>query len=422
MGSQNEAAVLGLEIERVRSKVPVAFEVDDTWYSMLDTNKNVEVISGRDMRVPIKLRPGGKFGHYDPNGGDLGRGSGPFFDKAVIGAVHFKHAFEWTKKSDMVTEESRKAVLSSFRDLMATSMDEFRRQVDSACLTAGNGVVVANTTLSAGGGTGGADRWTIANTDGFGVRLVRFDQDVSIYNTGLTTKRGEATINFIDLENRIVDTLPATAGTVTGDKLVFSGLSGSTPVGIFGLPYHHSNASSGFWLGFDRSLVPEIRANAVNANNAALSLQFARLALNKAGNRVGRDKVGKVVAMMHPAQKAAYEEMGQLATIIQKQPKAEALNMYFNDDMQMAGAPVKEHFSWDKTRIDFVNISAWGRAQLQKAGFYTDPASRKFFEVRGQSGGVAASFLFYLTVSMNVFIDNPACATYIYGLPIPAGY
>lgn len=418
MAAVNEAAVLGTELERVSPKVPVLFDFDDVFYSAIE-KKNVEVISSRDMRIPLKLRPGGKFGQYDPDGGDLGRGSGPYFDKAVISSVHFKMGIEWTKKAEWSTDEARKAVINTFRDLLATSMKEFRRNIDSACMTAGTGVMAVGTTLSAGGGTNGADRWTVAATDGFGVRLLRYGMPVGIFNTGLTTKYGEAEINFYDLPNRIVDTYPALAGTASGNKLVVSGLT-PTPVGIFGVPYHHSNADSGTWLGFGRDTVPEIRANRVTASGA-LALPFARLALNKIADRVGIDNIPKVTAWMHPCQKQAYEELGQMVSEIHKQPKDEALDLYFGDNMQLAGAPIRCSQSWDKTRIDFVNADVWGRAELKPAGFY-EVDGQKIFPIRGASGGLATSMIFYLVASFNLFVNNPAACAYISDLTIPTGY
>lgn len=418
MAVVTEAQVLGTELERVSPKVPTLFDRDDVFYSMIE-KRDTEKVSSRDMRIPLELRPGGKFGHYDPDGGDLGRGGGPVFDKAVISSVHFKEGIEWTKKAEWSTDEARKAVLNTFRHLLAKSMAEFRRNVDSACMTAGNGVLANPDTLSAGGATDGGDLWTVPATDGYGVRLLRPGMSVGIYNSTLTTKRGEAEITYYSLDTRQVGTFPAIAGAAATDKLVVSGLA-ATPVGIFGVPYHHNNASTGTWLGFTRSTTPEIVANAVNAAGS-LALPFARLALNKIGNRVGIDAIPKVVAMMHPCQKQAYEELGQLASIIQKQPKEEALDMYFGDNMQIAGAPIKTSFSWDKTRIDFINKEVWGRAELHPAGFY-EVDGQKIFALRGASGGVAAAMIFYIVASFNLFVNNPAACTFIYGLTIPTGY
>lgn len=418
MGQVTETQVVAAELERTVPKVPVLFDWDDVFYSSIEKGTGVEVVSNRDMRIPLELKPGGKFGYYNPDGGDLGRGGGPQLDKAVISTVHFKLGVEWTKLTEMATDSPKKSVLNYFRHLLAKQMSEFRRQVDSACMTAGDGVLANPSSVSVGGGTGGGDRWTVPATDGFGVRLLRYGQDVGVYATGLATKRGEVEINYYDLASRIVDTTPSIAAAANTDKLVTSGLS-TSPVGLLGVPYHHSNASTGTWLGFARSTTPEIRANRVNAAGA-FALPFARLAVNKIGDRVGIKQMGNVVAWTHPCQKDAYEQTGQLVSIIQKQAKTEALNMYF-DGFQLAGAPMECSYSWDKTRIDFINKSLWGRAEMHPAGYYTVEGNR-IFPIRGASGGIAAAFIFYLIASFNLYLGNPAMGSYIDGLTIPSGY
>jgi len=102
--------------------------------------------------------------------------------------------------------------------------------------------------------------------------------------------------------------------------------------------------------------------------------------------------------------------------------KDEGLNMYFGDNMQLAGAPVKRHYQWDKTRIDFVVRSVWGRGEILPLGFYTTTDGRKIFEIRGASGGVATADIFYLSVGMQTFVGNPAALSYIDTLSVPDGY
>lgn len=419
--AQTETDVAGLELERVRTRVPVLFDRGDKLYSMLE-KKQVEVISARDMRIPLEIRPGGSPGAWNPDGGGLGRGNASRFDKAVIGAVHFKHAVEWTKLTEWVTDNNRKAVLNNVRYQLAKGMKEARRHLNSLCHTDGTGVLATSSTYSVGTGTGGGDRITCAN-DGVGVKWLRYGQSVNIYNAALTVNRtpgAERTINYLDLENKIFDVTPSLAGGIATDKIVFSGLTATPPSYIFGLPYHFSNASTGTWLGFNRANYPEIRANRVNASGA-LALPFARRAINKAGNRVGEEEVEKVIAYMHPAQVQAYEELGQLVQVIHKQAKAENLDLYFGEGMQIAGAPVKSSFFQDMKRIDFLPLNVFGRAVMHEASFYEE-GGRKIFEARSPDGGVAAAAIFYIVTSMNLFADNPALLSYIDGLTIPSGY
>lgn len=419
MPEMNETAVIGTEMEKVQPVVDALYDRDDTFYGRVDKESNIERISGRDMRIPLKLRPGGYFGHFDPDGGDLGIGAGPQFDKAVINTVHLRYACQWTKKAEWGTDDTRKAVVNAFKDIMAGAMPEFRRNSDSLCMTAGNGILGVVSAVST---SAGVDTVTLG-TDGFGARLLRYGLKVNVYDTTLATQRTaalEPEITFYDLANKQVKLTPATAGITPTDVLIVSGLSGATPVSLFGVPYHNNAASSGTWLGFDRSLTPEIRASRVNAGGA-LALPFIRLAMNKLGDRYGKNKKLSLQAWMHPCQVDAYEQLGQLVSMVQKQPTDQALNLYFGENMQMAGAPIETSFSWDKKRIDLIVPEMWGRAVMHDAGFY-DVAGKKVFELRGTSGGVRTAQVFYITASWNLFLKNPAAAAFIDNLTVPAGY
>lgn len=416
MAAVNEQQVVALELEKVLPKVQTVFERDDKFYANIK-KRNVEVISYRQMRIPLELRPGGSFQYFNPDGGDLGRGGGPTWDKAVIQPVFVSENIEYTKLTQWATDGDRKAIVNAVRKMTADALLELRRQLDSQMMQAGNGQIGTITTPTT---SGGVDTY-VCTTDGFGVRLMRFGQTIQVFDTNLTTLRGNAVITFLDVENKTIKVTPAIAGVVTGDKLVTNGIASPTSLpALFGVPYHHSNASTGTWLGFDRATTPEIRANNVNASSAALSLPLPRLAINKIGNRVGLDNTFSPMAWMHPCQKQAYEEIGQLVSVIYKEPKEEGLDMYF-DRMQMAGAPVKTSFNWDQTRIDFVSDEVWGRGEILPIGFYTTDG-RKIFELRGPSGGVMTADIFYMVDGMQIFVNNPAACAYISSLAVPSGY
>src|SRR6266850_1741231 len=362
-----ESQVTATELERVIPKIRDLFESDDFFYANIK-KRDVEVISNRQMRIPLGLRPGGAFQYFNPDGGDLGRGGGPTWDKAVVTAVFVSENIEYTKLTQWATDNDRKAITNAVRRMTAGALDEMRRQLDSQLMQRGKGVITS---------------W--------------------------------------DVENKQIGVTPSIAGAVSTDVIVTDGItSPSSLPALYGVPYHHSNASTGTWLGFARSSTPEIRANRVNANSGTLTLPLPRLAINKIGNRIGLDNNFNPNAWMHPAQKQAYEEIGQLVTQIWKEPKEQSLNMYY-DKMQMAGAPVKESFNWDKTRIDFVVDSVWGRAEILPIGFYlTD--GRRIFEIRSASGGVAAADIFYMVNGFQTFVNNPAGCAYIDTLAVPSGY
>lgn len=414
-----ESQVTALELEKVIPKIRVLFERDDKFFSNIK-KRDVEVISQRQMRVPLELRPGGSFQYFDPNGGDLGRGGGPTWDKAVLNSVFVSENIEYTKLTQWSTDNDRKSITNAVKRLTATALDELRRQLDSQLMQAGTGVVGTITTVST---SGGVDTYTLTS-DGFGARLVRFGQTVQVFDATLATNRGKGQITFWDVENNTIEVEPAITGALATDVLVVDGITSPASLpAMFGVPYHHSNSAVGSWLGFSRATTPEIRSNRVNGNNSPLSLPLPRLAINKIGNRVGIDNNFKPKAWLHPCQKQAYEDIGQAVIMIQQQNQNKSegdLNMYF-DRMQFAGAPDMPSFNWDKTRIDFVSDEVWGRGEILPIGFYqTD--GRRIFEIRSSTGGVATSDIFYMVAGMQFFVNNPAATAYIDALQIPEGY
>lgn len=413
----SEAQVAATELERVTPKVTTVFESDDMFYSSIK-KRNVEVVSYREMRAPMEISPGGRFQYFSPNGSDMGRGSGPTWDKATLQPVFVSENIEYTKLAQWSTDDKRKAVINAVRKLTAGALVEMRRQLDAQLQQPGTGQIG---TISAVSTSGGVDTFTL-NSDGFGARLVRDKQIVQVFSADLLTNRGKGEITRWDVENKQIQVTPAVAGAIATDVLVTDGLTDPAALpALFGVPYHHSNASVGTWLGYDRASTPQIRSNRVNGGGSALSLPSPRLAINKIGNRVGIDNNVKLTAWTHPAQAQAYEEIGQLISIIHKQAKDENLNLYFGDNMQLAGAPIRTHFNWNRTRIDFVNESTWGRAEILPIGFYTSDG-RKIFEIRGASGGVATADIFYMVTGFQTWVMNPAATAYIDNLAVPAGY
>ena len=255
-----EAQVAALELERVIPKVRVLFERDDKFFANIK-KRDVEKISHRQMRVPLELRPGGSFQYFNPDGGDLGRGGGPTFDKAVLNCVFLSENIEYTKLTQWATDDARKAIVNSVRRLTATALDELRRQLDAQMMQAGDGVIGTVTTDVPAGGS----NVITLTTDGFGARLMRYGQTVQVFDTTLAINRGSGVITFWDVENKVINITPQIALVAPTDKIVTNGISSPASLpALFGVPYHHSNASAGTWLGFSRSTTPEIRANIRN--------------------------------------------------------------------------------------------------------------------------------------------------------------
>ena len=138
------------------------------------------------------------FQYFNPDGGDLGRGGGPTFDKAVLNCVFLSENIEYTKLTQWATDDARKAIINSVRRLTATALDEMRRQLDSQMMQTGDGVIGVVTTDTPAGGS----NVITLTTDGFGARLMRFGQTVQVWDAALAINRGSGTITQWDVENK----------------------------------------------------------------------------------------------------------------------------------------------------------------------------------------------------------------------------
>jgi hypothetical protein len=74
MTQMQNAQSVALQLEKVRDKLPLLYERDDILLTMIQQRGDVERVSSRNMRLPLQIRPGGKAGLANMDGGDLGRG------------------------------------------------------------------------------------------------------------------------------------------------------------------------------------------------------------------------------------------------------------------------------------------------------------------------------------------------------------
>ncbi len=82
---------VAVQLEHVRTAVPVLFERADTTFSMIE-KRPVEMVSTRTARGPLQVNPGGNSGAASLDGGDLGRGSAAEYDFFQITPLGMKHA------------------------------------------------------------------------------------------------------------------------------------------------------------------------------------------------------------------------------------------------------------------------------------------------------------------------------------------
>ena len=402
----------------MRDKVPLLYERDDVLLSMIQQRGDIEKVSSRNMRLPLQVNPGGKAGSYNADGGDLGRGSGSVYDVAQVSPIFFRFAVEITKLVEYASNAREKAIENAAKREVANGMKQFRAFLDKVIQTGGNGVLG---TINSVGGT------TLTMSVPSGAALVYVGQTIQVYDTTLTTNRGTCNVVAADpispTQTITVDVLPG--GTIATDVIVHDGLSGAQPVSLFGIKYHQNNATTGTWLNLNRATYPvQLATPRVNAGNAALTPSNVRLAINKVRKALGINHVSKLIAYMAVEQEHAWENLGITVSQIIKEGgggNGNDLDLLFSGRKTMSGIPIKSSVNADQTRVDFLDLSHWGRAVMQDIDFY-DVGGQTVFPIYGASGGLASAYIFYFVTGFQVWNESPRSGAFIDNLAIPAGY
>lgn len=424
MAAGQNAQVVALQLEKVRDKLPLLFERDDILLTMIQQRGDIEKVSSRNMRLPLEIRPGGKAGLVNMDGGDLGLGSMTSYEVAQVTPIFFRNAVQINKLVEYATNAPEKAIENAAKREVKNAMKQFRVFLDMVLQGAGNGVIG---TVSSVSGT------TVTASIPFGVALLYFNQPIQFYDSTLTFNRnviagvGDSNVSNTPNTNTntfTVDQIPNTV--VAGDVIVHSGLLGASPVSLFGLRYHQNNATTGSWLNLNRaSYATELQTPAVNAGNSALVLSQIRTAFNLIRKALGANLTqAKLVAHTYVGQQQAYEALGIIVSSIIKEGaggRASSFDGLFDiDQLSMGGVKLKAAIHADQTKVDFLDLSHWGRAVMQDIDYY-EVDGKIMFPVYGPSGGIAASYLFYFITGFQVWNDSPRSGSFIQNLAVPAG-
>ncbi len=418
MAQMSNSQTVALQLEKVRDKVPLLYERDDILLAMIQQRGDVEKVSSRNMRLPLQINPGGKAGSYNADGGDLGRGSGTSYDVAQVTPMFFKFGIEITKLVEYATNSNEKAIENAAKREVANGMKQFRAFLDKLMQTTGNGVL--GTISSISGST-----FTMAVPNG--AALVYVGQTIQVYDTTLTTNRGTANVTAADpisaSQTITVDAVPA--GTVATDVIVHDGLSGASPTSLFGIKYHQNNATTGTWLNLNRATYPvQLATPRVNAGNAALVPANVRLALNKVRKALGINQLGKLIAYTSVEQEHAWENLGITISQVIKEGgggRANDLDLLFTGQKSMSGVHIKSSINADQTRVDFLDLSHWGRAVMKDIDYY-EVGGQTVFPIYGASGGLSAAYIFYFDTGFQLWNDSPRSGSYVDALARPSGY
>lgn len=99
--------------------------------------------------------------------------------------------------------------------------------------------------------------------------------------------------------------------------------------------------------------------------------------------------------------------------------------MLFTGKNQISGYPIQNSIYANPTRIDFVDFSHWGRAELKEIDYLkigNDTIFPVYDVTATTGGGLVAAYIFYYATSFQLWNDSPRSGCYVHTLQVPAGY
>lgn len=417
MAPPSNTASIALQLEKVRKNVPTAFEQEHILLDLIDKRGDVLDVSTRNIRLPMLVRPGGKFSQGTADFDDMGRGSGSTWDVGTLSTLHFRHAFEVSKLAEYATKGNDRAVEDVAVREVAEATKMFKRALD--CLYQTNGTGQMDTITSIASLVIG-----VSNPDMF-----YYNQDIQVYPTGLASaSRGLATVTSVDPILKTITLSSVPAGTIVGDALVVNilqGAGGANPVSLEGLLYNHVDSASGSWNNLARSTYPEVlKTPHVAAGGSAITPGLRRLGGNKLRRVLGAEFKEDMMAYMNVDQEAAWENVGLAVTsnIMQQIKGDESPDMLKRrPPKNFGGIPITTSIHATPQRIDVILLKHWGRGVTKEVGFFEE-GGQTVFQIYGASTGLVAGYLSYLDTVFNVFMDCPRFGLFFDGLSLPSGY
>ena len=414
--AQSYADVAAVQVEAVSPLLTGFFDEEDSLFSKFE-KVPAQPQSGRAMRIPVELLPGGKFGYANLDNGDLGPGSGPTFDYAAMTPVDSKLVLSWSLKNKFTTDSESKAIVDTVQRTIASGISESKIYVDKTLQTTGTGILATITAK------GSAPTYSCVG-NGFGVRLLRAGMPLSVYDSTQSACRGEVyVVGSPDYKNETV-TLSSTlsAAIDVGDKLCVSGLTATPPSYIFGLPYHHNASTVGTWLSWTRANYTQVITPNVAAGTTNLTIEYIHKLMALMEGELGDVfESGDWTWYMHPKQHfQLIQLMTQIAEIHLPMGGGNGeVDLAFNRKQQrmLAAVPVMTSINADQTRLDLLDLQNWMRSTYKDLGFLS--LGGKTVLPVPNSASYNATEMSVLAWSQQFACKNPRRGGYISGLVAP---
>lgn len=449
------------QLESVRSILVTLHETSDEISKLFKKNAdNVEGVTRYLYRIPLELYMGGTFRKYSANGGSLGTGSGMKLSSLQAGYFYSITMFRVTDEQVDLSKNTKESVVNVMSKTLAGGMLEAAVTDDQGLHTDGTGELTAPCSSI----TNTNSMTFAAATDMIGIRRLREGMAVDVWTYDGATKRAAGTAAPIKIEtidystktvvfDQNVTALSAGNGTTTGDLITFYDLDVYGPATLtsfsagwpatgaltttggltndsfrHGLYYAHNFDSSNYYLGKQKSSIPQLNPTQIAAGGAELTWQHGFAGKDAIRQRRNGDVADGLIGIFPMAQRLVVFDHGvsiatkpltgdQFGTNVDVTPQNNGYGETFNYCDMKCYVDKRQY----NDRVDFVNLKNWGRAEVFPLRPY-DSGGKTVFEGRASTGSVAAFKEFGFHAAYDHVCYDPGAEFAITGASVPSNY
>lgn len=450
------------QLESVRPILQTLHEDSDQISALFKKNgETIENITRYLYRIPLELYMGGVHTKYSANGGSIPVGNGMKLSSLQAGYLYTITMFQVTDEQVDLSQNTKQSVVNVMSKTLAGGMREATVTDDQWLHTDGTGEL-----------TNGCSSITGTNTmvfnstsDTLNISRLREGMAVDVWTYDGATKRAAGTaapiiITSLDEATKTVvfdqnvTGLSAGDGITTGDLIAFFGLDTYGPAtltsfsagwpatgaltttggltndsGRHGLYYAHNFTSSNYYLGKQKSSIPQLQPIQVAAGGNQLTWQHGFQLFDRIMKRRNSEVAEGLVGIFPLAQRQVVFEQG--VSIATKPLSSDQFGK--NVDVTPQNNKYKDTFNFcDRTcyvskrqyldRVDFVNLKNWGRAEVFPLRPYKKQNGDTVFEGRSSTGSLAAYSMFGFHSAYDTCCFDPGAEGAITGAAVPAGY
>lgn len=415
MGIASVSQTIASQHEFLRPELELLYMASARLWSRIKARTDIKPVSNRPARIPFEALSGGKFRSWNPDGGDMGLGSGPTEVYGTLSCVYFLQASQYTALAEWSTDSDEKAIKNYVSLTQQRAAETFAAYMDA--VLQGSGANDLDTVVSTV-----ANGIVVNNANAF-----QDNQDVDIWSAIGGNFVGTVTIESVDIANNTIWlTGPVPGGTAAGYVLIVSGSAGVANSGLFGLRYYQVSGNAGSYMNIQRSAFPGKYSTPYINVNGALTPAIVRALEGQIELAMSIDRADQadLVAHCNVDMRAAWENNAILVQrVIMNEVKSdESVDMLKkNAPTQIAGRELLVNERAKPGLIDFLGLKHWFRIEGHPLDYY-EVGGQTMFPAYGESGGLAGSCMFYLVTGTQAGNGQPRIGAYMNGISIPKGY